>query len=367
MRWLVLATMLLIADPAQALSPLDTGAACDGRTDDTAALEAWWKHLMAQGGAGELPSATCLATRPLVWDLSARRTGVRITGAGQGQSVIDLRGVKVGVPLLVTGDRALFYAHFSDFTVVSDIAGPGTLLGRPALTDALNGFTFTQLEFKNAASDPAAVALQVNGCFNCDFQTVTTNTGGGSVDGHGRGVSLQVRHAAFSRFMGSFSGARVGLHLTGGYIFGNVFQALDIEVVDTAVLIDSPKAERNSFQGGSFVAMTGLDFVAGGANVVANPNLSPYAGGVAVAGTKGLWLQQIGAGVATPPVPPSGTAVTNATGRLLFVIVSGGQVSRIAVGGSTYALTQGGVLVRPGEAVTLTYTSPPSWEWRPVL
>lgn len=364
---LVAAVLLFPAmAPAQGYSPLDAGAKCDGKADDTAALEAWWGRLMRDGGAGSLPAGVCVATRPLAWDMTARRDGIRISGAGQGQSVLDLRAVKTGTPLLVTASGDMFYGHFSDFTVLTDIAAPGVRLGRAESKDALNGFTLTQIEFKNAARDQAAVALQVNGCYNCDFQAVTTNTGGGSTSGNGKGVSLEVRQAAFSRFMGSFSGAGVGLRLTGGYIFGNVFEALDIEVADTAVLIDSPKADRNSFVGGQFVAMTGLDFMAGSANLVTNPNISPYPGGRPSAGTTGLWLQQIGAGVTTPPVPASGTAVANTTGRLLMVLVSGGSVTRIAVGGSVYALSQGSVLLHPGESVALTYAAPPSWEWRPI-
>jgi hypothetical protein len=365
-QWFLMAAVVFPGLAAGQVSPRDDGAKCDGRTDDTAALQSWWARLMRDGGAGALPPGVCVARAPLVWDLSARLSGVRVNGASQGQSVLDLRAVKTGTPLLVTAAGGMFYSHFADFTVLTDIAGPGAQLGRPALTDAMNGFTLTQMEFKNAANADGAVALQVNGCFNCDFQTVTTNTGGGSTSGGGNGVSLQVRYAAFSRFMGSFSNAGTGLHLTGGYVFGNVFEALDIEVTGTAVRIDSPQAARNSFIGGQFAGVTGLDFVAGSSNVVSNANIVPYRGGVAVAGTAGLWLQQPGTGVATPPVPASGSAVPNATGRLVMVLVFGGAVSRIAVGGSAYPIAQGSVLVRPGESVSLVYTSPPSWEWRPV-
>ena len=322
---------------------------------------------MRRGGAGALPAGICVVRSPIVWDLSERPKGVRIAGAGQGQSVLDLRAVKSGTPLLITASGAMFYGHFSDFTVLTDTAGPGVQLGKPGLTDALNGFTFTQIEFKNVANNDAAVALQVNGCVNCDFQTITANTGGGSITGTGKGVSLELRYAAFSRFMGSFSNAATGVHLTEGYVFGNVFEALDVEVVNTGVLVDSPHAARNTFVGGQFAAMTGLDFIAGNGNVVMNPNIAPHRGGVAVSGTHGLWLQQPEAGVATPPVPASGTAIINTTGRLVLVLVYGGAVTRIAAGHSTYTLTQGTVIVRPGETVTLVYTSAPAWEWRAVL
>ena len=54
--------------------------------------------------------------------------------------------------------------------------------------------------------------------------------------------------------------------------------------------------------------------------------------------------------------------MTNTTGGL--VLVCGGVVTRIAVGRSNYTLTQGTVIVQPGETVTLVYTSAPAREWR---
>jgi hypothetical protein len=356
--------------PAEASRPYsltEAGAKCDGSTDDAAAIGAWWSHLMRHGGVGALPVGRCVARSAIVWDMSERRDGVRIEGAGQGQSVLDLRAVRSGTPLLITASKGMFYGHFSDFTILADTPGPGVQLGRPELTDALNGFTFTQIEFKNIANNAAAVALQVNGCVNCDFQTITTNTGGGSITGTGKGVSLELRYAAFSRFMGSFSNAGTGVHLTAGYVFGNVFEALDIEVVNTAIAIDSPYAARNTFLGGQLAAMTGLDFTAGRSNIVTNPNIAVYRGGTAIAGTKGLWLQQAEAEVITPPIPVSGRPVTNTTGHQVLVAVYGGTVTRIGVGGSIHPLTQGTVIVRPGETVTIVYTAAPTWEWRAML
>jgi hypothetical protein len=355
------------AEPSHPYSLTEAGAKCDGKTDDTTAINDWWSHLMRHGGAGALPAGICVARSPIIWDMSKRPDGIRIEGAGQGQSVLDLRAVTSGTPLLITAAKAMFYGHFSDFTIVTDAPGAGVQLGKPELTDALNGFTFTQMEFKNVANSQSAVALQVNGCVNCDFQTITTNTGGGSITGTGNGVSLQLRYAAFSRFMGSFSNAGTGIQLTGGYVFGNVFEALDVEVVNTGILIDSPHAARNTFIGGQFAAMTGLNFTAGNANIVTNPNIAPYHGGVAVSGTHGLWLQQPGAGVTTPPVPASGEPVTNTTGRLVLVVVHGGAGTRIAVGHSTETLTQGPVIMRPDQTVTLVYTSSPAWEWQPMM
>jgi hypothetical protein len=152
-RWFFLLALVSLATPAQA----EPAPVCDGHTDDTAALEAWWSRLMQTGGPGTLPAGVCVATKPLTWDLSQRRNGIRIQGAGQGQTVLDLRAVKSATPLLITGRSDLFYGHFSDFTVLTDLAAPGVQLGRHDLKDALNGFTFTQIEFKNIARADAAI------------------------------------------------------------------------------------------------------------------------------------------------------------------------------------------------------------------
>ena len=356
------------ARAAQHLSPLDFGAKCDGTTDDTTALNAWFGALVSTGASGELPPATCKANSALTWNMAGRASGIRVQGASQGASELDLSGVTTGTPLLFTGSGTnLFYGHFSDFTVLTNINGPGVQIGVVGLTDALNGFSFHQIEFKNAANNAAAIALQVNGCLNCSFDNVTTNTGGGSTNNSGLGVSLEIKYAAFSRFMGSFSSAATGLHLTTGYVFGNVFEAMDIENVNTGIVIDSVNAARNTFLGGTYGAYTGLSFTAGSANVVSNPNISPYTGGTNLASTIGMWLQLIGVGVTTPAMPASTVATTNTTGREVLVIVNGGTATQVVAGGGTYALGQGTFLLKPGDTIAITYTVAPAWGWVPVL
>jgi len=69
-------------------------------------------------------------------------------------------------------------------------------------------------------------------------------------------------------------------------------------------------------------------------------------------------------GVLTAPaIPASGTAVTNTFGIRVRVFISGGAVSAIAINGTATGLTSGTFELDPGETITLTYTSAPTWTW----
>ena len=76
----------------------DAGARCDGRTDDTAALQRWLDRTRP-GQAARAPGGTCLFTRPLVLATS----GVSIEGAGPYQTVLAYAGSDPGVDLVTLG------------------------------------------------------------------------------------------------------------------------------------------------------------------------------------------------------------------------------------------------------------------------
>ena len=362
-----------ITNTVSPINPL-FGAKCDGTTDDSTAFAAWWTYLASHNVEGLLPPGTCVINSPQTWNM-AGHNGLKVIGAGNSVTTLDLRGVRSGVPLLLTGGgTSIFYGEFAGFQVLTNIAGPGVEIGALGGSDAFNGFVFRQIQFKNVANNSAAVALQLNGVYNCDFQAVTTNTGGGltppAVGGASAGVSLELRTASFSRFMGSFSGAETGIHITGGFNFSNVFEAVDVEVVNRAVVIDSANASRNTFVGGQFVGLTLFDFQAGVANLIENPNPGIYSGGAITAGVAGMYLQLLATGVITPAVAATGVATTNATGRVIAVTVHNdpGGLTQILVNGSTLLLTSGTVVLQPNDTITLTYASgTPSWLWKPIL
>lgn len=361
---------------SQAVSPTDSrfGAKCDGATDDSTAFGLWITYLTSHAVMGRLPPGTCKISSAQSWNFASRNSGFWIYGAGQGTSILDLSGVSSGIPLLITGGgTALFYGHFQDFTVKTNVAGPGVMLGTLNLADALNSFTFQQIEFKNSANNAAAVALQLNGVFAGDFINVTTNTGGGlsppAVGGTSAGVSLQLRRSQFSRFSGSFSSAETCIDLTGDFSFGNVFTNPDAEVCNRALVIETGSAARNTFVGGTYVAATLFDFSAGAQNTLINPNTGQYTGGAVTGGTTGMILMRPGVGVTTPGVPASGTAITNTTGRVVLVTVhnDAAGLTQIIVAGSTVVANTGTVLLNPNDTISLTYASgTPSWLWRPI-
>ncbi len=68
-------------------------------------------------------------------------------------------------------------------------------------------------------------------------------------------------------------------------------------------------------------------------------------------------------GNATPAVPNTTVAYTNAYGQDCMVVISGGTVTVIAVNGTTTGLTSGTVIVPANGTITLTYSVAPTWTW----
>lgn len=73
-----------------------------------------------------------------------------------------------------------------------------------------------------------------------------------------------------------------------------------------------------------------------------------------------------GATLTPPAVPASGTPQANATGKNVWVTVTGGTVTAVTVTGpgSGAPLTgDGSILVPPNCSITLTYSAAPTWTW----
>jgi hypothetical protein len=67
--------------------------------------------------------------------------------------------------------------------------------------------------------------------------------------------------------------------------------------------------------------------------------------------------------VTSPPVPGSGTSLTNPFGQDCLVCVSGGSMSSVDIGGVRTGLKDGAFRLPWGQTITLTYTSAPTWTW----
>lgn len=64
-----------------------------------------------------------------------------------------------------------------------------------------------------------------------------------------------------------------------------------------------------------------------------------------------------------PGVGTSGVATVNPWGVPATIYVTGGTVSNVAINGNATGLSGGMFRLGPGQSITLTYSSPPTWTW----
>lgn len=65
-----------------------------------------------------------------------------------------------------------------------------------------------------------------------------------------------------------------------------------------------------------------------------------------------------------PAIPASTVAATNESGHLVWVEITGGTVTVVAVDGVTTGRTSGAFFLRPGSTIAITYSVvPTSWKW----
>ena len=69
--------------------------------------------------------------------------------------------------------------------------------------------------------------------------------------------------------------------------------------------------------------------------------------------------------VASPALPPSGTALQNTSGVAVTIYLSGGTVTNVLIGSVDTGLTAGTFRLAAGQTITLVYTQPPAWTWLP--
>jgi hypothetical protein len=70
-----------------------------------------------------------------------------------------------------------------------------------------------------------------------------------------------------------------------------------------------------------------------------------------------------GAGFSTPSVPLTTVPVTNTSPLPATVVVSGGTGTNVAINGVLQGTFDGTYTVPPGQTITLTYSSAPTWTW----
>lgn len=252
---------------ADYLALSDFGADPTGATDSTVAFLAFGAACMATGRRGHIPTGNFALTGPLTLDLGpVYGTGLHIQGNGGMHSNLNITNATTSPALtIIASTQYSFYSTFQGFSINSSCASPTLSLGRnlgnpaagkPNYPDEHNDMTMVDMHVNNGSMSPNATGISVNGVYNCDFFFVV-NTGG-------YGEALRINNSAFSTYKGSWSSGEIGLRISEFYVFGNVFIAHDIEVVNLCVAIDSPSASCNTWIGGTNVYQNGTGPARGG-------------------------------------------------------------------------------------------------------
>jgi hypothetical protein len=364
------------------LSPEEFGAKGDG-SDDSAAINAWFAELMASGLEGRLNGwYTC--TSQLTFDLtSVRTTGVKITGAGMEKSGLILSTTSSPALKIWSSSGDCFFSTFRDFGVTADLNGIALQVGDEAYGTATNSFILDGLYVKNAHTTGSPCAVEMNWVLDSDCYMITNN--GGKV-----GDSLRLRQTQFSCFRGSYSTGNNGVHFADGFIFGNNFQAVDIENTNYAVANSSGDTGTNIFTGGTMVFDTAL-FNSSAVNgyrvtVFDGCNYGPNMMGATffASGSKYNALMRGVELVTTPSVPATATQQKNDSGNAVLVNVWDSSGSANITRGDVInsdtsvnvkvfdALATTGsmatVILQPGDSLKVTYSgSAFSWIWRALL
>ena len=230
------------------------GATGNGTTDDTTAIANWSAFLIANKKSGFLPAGRYIQTRQLTIDLGpVAGTGFKIFGEGSQQSILDFTQFAgdgafyvIGSGGTVSSPKGLFYGEFKDFGVINNYNGVTVRWGQGNFADALNAFIIDNVWAGNQNTGTSACAMEFNYVLNSQIFIVC------NCNGHGD--AIRCRQADFCVFAGSGGSADYAVHLSGpGYNYGNVFNAMDLEVVSVCVLADSVNDSENTFIGGQFV------------------------------------------------------------------------------------------------------------------
>jgi hypothetical protein len=244
----------VLSDGNQQLVLTDfAGADPTGATHSDTAFINFVNAVLTTGLPGFIPPGnyTFAAAATIDYALTTTsRLGARFYGV-QGRSILDFTGVAAFPSLQLTAQNvshSCFYGEFVDISVHSNCAGPAVAIGTTDHAAAFNGFDF-KMQIANANTSVDAIGLQVNGAFNSKIW-VTANNGN-------HGDAIQITYMAFCKMFGAGGHCDIAQHLTDFFVFGNTFEALDLEVTNTCVVIDSASASRNTWLGGQFASSNG--------------------------------------------------------------------------------------------------------------
>ena len=358
--------------PSEPYHLKSAGAAGDGRTDDTAAINAWLSSCAA-GIACYIDAGKYKLSASVTIDVPL--AGMSIDGAGADRSLLHFADTP-GAHLIIraANGAAAFYGKFSGFGVLADHAGPALEIGRGSLTDALNSFTFSEIQTHNGSTASMAAGIAINYVLFSTFNNVVANN-------NGHGDALRCNQCVGDTFNSNAYGtADKAVRLTKGTNNANTFNSTDLENVCVGIESDVATNVSNTFNSPAIGAInrdcpsTGfINSTAGSGTLVNNPSLGSFTAqaAFALANSGVSWISSRYP-VSTPPFPASGVNVTNKSGRSVVVTIVGGTVRVVTANGMSYPNNAGATgvqtfILRSGSSISAEYSGSPEWTWASVI
>jgi hypothetical protein len=264
----------------ESLNLKDFGATGNGTTDDTVAVNMWWAAIVATGLPGIVPAGTYLISSMLIFDMGNRQSGITIIGAGNNLSIFNLNAVSVTPAALITCSLGgTTHNKIIGISFSGNIAGTVLQIGASNLSDPMDNSELAINVFNSSVSVSATSAV-------LNYIRSSKITMNAACASHGQAAKMVA--LCYCDIFGSFTDADIGIHLTSGASFGNVFNAVSALRVGSCVTIDSVTASQNTFMGGSFGwTLNSINATAGTNNVFFNVN---YQATNALAGTVGIFI-----------------------------------------------------------------------------
>ena len=223
----------------------DFGAACDGSTDDTTAIQAW----LAKAGPGVrlvAPGGTCRFSSPLTVGAASHYT---LAGAGPQTTIFRYTGASTtATPLTINAPNAVGVAgiQLSGFRMQSAT----TMTGGFAIQ--INGMFASVLDDVSVDQPAYGDALDGNFCGGIWFNGVGgvdyTNPNLYSTQKCGDGIKVNANLGGTAELRvvgGGIQGFAVGGHMAGGF-GGFRFDGTDIALNGGGILIDTAQVAINN-------------------------------------------------------------------------------------------------------------------------
>lgn len=270
------------------------GAAGNGSTDDTAAIQSTIDTAVTNNWPVHIPAGTYKVTAKLTIDYAGQASrGFRLISEG---ATVDGRTISAGPVLQVqcaggtpASPAGCFYFKQEGLLfVLANTPAYAVVVGKTDFSDAHNTIKLDHLNVNNASTNAAAGGCQFNYVLDSDLWAACVSAGGAA--------GLAFEQTQFSRISGSGTaegtGGR-GVVLENGFNYANTFFALDLEVSPTCLSITTPHDGMNTFVSPYFACPTAVNATASAHNVLINPT---YAGNVVNRGPQSTGIEVIGSG-----------------------------------------------------------------------